>query len=319
METPALTEVKGKIAVIGGTGKLGRNVVLQLSSLGIPTKCLVRSLTNVKIEETSSRIEQNSSSTNVARHLSTLDGVELIQGDVTNRDNIVKLLQDCSACIAVYGSRRSSKISDILPFTNPEDVDSTHPKQVNYEGVRNIIYAMDKTPCCNRLVRITGKGESPFNKFSILINLFGSMAKAWNYEGEQLLRKSDIDYTIIRPGVMASDKSKVDKDNDILGLADNGEDLPVSSVSYEQIANLCIQCLRYPNTKKSTLTAMNVKKGERTYAPLLQKVRPDSRKFPDNLLQLHYKAVRLGGFVLFSFLSSILGGVFLILKSLFLK
>ena len=29
------------------------------------------------------------------------------------------------------------------------------------------------------------------------------MAKAWNYEGEQLLRAcKDIDYTIIRPGVM---------------------------------------------------------------------------------------------------------------------
>ena len=30
----------------------------------------------------------------------------------------------------------------------------------------------------------------------------GSMAKAWNYEGECVLRGSDIDYTIIRPGIM---------------------------------------------------------------------------------------------------------------------
>lgn len=44
-----------------------------------------------------------------------------------------------------------------------------------------------------------GKGEDPWSVFSILINGLGSMAKAWNYEGEQLLRScKDVDYTIVR-------------------------------------------------------------------------------------------------------------------------
>lgn len=43
---------------------------------------------------------------------------------------------------------------------------------------------MDKSPFCKHIVRITGKGESPFHKFFILFNLFRSMAKASNYEGE---------------------------------------------------------------------------------------------------------------------------------------
>eukprot|EP00962_Isochrysis_galbana_P049317 scaffold20827_cov129-Isochrysis_galbana.AAC.1 len=43
-----------------------------------------------------------------------------------------------------------------------------------------------------------GKGEDPWSVFSILINGLGSMAKAWNYEGEQLLRAcEDVDYTIV--------------------------------------------------------------------------------------------------------------------------
>jgi len=39
-------------------------------------------------------------------------------------------------------------------------------------------------------VRITGS-EKPWNIFSIIINGLGGMAKAWNYEGERLLRACD--------------------------------------------------------------------------------------------------------------------------------
>jgi hypothetical protein len=48
------------------------------------------------------------------------------------------------------------------------------------------------------LCLLAGKGEDPWSVFSILINGLGSMAKAWNYEGEQLLRAcKDVDYTIV--------------------------------------------------------------------------------------------------------------------------
>ena len=50
------------------------------------------------------------------------------------------------------------------------------------------------------LVRAQGKGETPWSAPSILINGLGSMAKAYNYEGENQLRasKQDVEYTIIR-------------------------------------------------------------------------------------------------------------------------
>ena len=56
-------------------------------------------------------------------------------------------------------------------------------KQVNYEGVLGLIEAC-RAKGCRRIVRITGKGEDPKGFFSVLLNLLGSMAKAWNYEGE---------------------------------------------------------------------------------------------------------------------------------------
>jgi len=314
-----------KVAVIGATGKLGRSLIQQLTSLGIPVKCLVR---NTKSDDTLvPSIDSSASSLQVARYLSTLPNVELIKGDVTNQDSVTQLLDGCSACIAVYGARRSTKLSDFLPWTNPEDNDISHSKQVNYQGVKNIITAAQKQQC-KRIIRITGKGEDPFSVFSILINLFGSMAKAWNYEGEQVLRScNDIDYTIIRPGVMKTNDSDTDKkadddtDTAVLALADNGGSLPVSAVSYDQIASLCIECLQYPNTKRCTLCAMNVNpgEGEMTYSPLLSQVKPDTKVFRTDLLKQHYLAVKLGAVFLLGLGSGFLSLITLLIKSFLFK
>ena len=52
------------------------------------------------------------------------------------------------------------------------------------QGVRYLLSAAAASKTCKRIVRVTGKGETPFSIFSVLINTLGSMAKAWNYEGE---------------------------------------------------------------------------------------------------------------------------------------
>jgi hypothetical protein len=115
--------------------------------------------------------------------------------------------------------------------------------------------------------------EDPYGIFSILINMLGTMAKAWNYEGEELLQQSGLNYTIVRPSIMGPKPCP----GKVKALKDNGQDLPMSRVSYNQIANLAVECLDYDNTAKSTLTAMNVEdgKGEETYAPLFKQVQPD--------------------------------------------
>ena len=183
----------------------------------------------------------------VAAWLATMPGVLPVKGDVTNRESVDELLRGCSACLALHGARRSRKLSDLWsdPTTDPK-----HSKNVNYEGIRNLIEAAQASETCRRLVRITGKGETPWSIFSILINGLGSMAKAWNYEGEQLLRAcKDIDYTIIRPGVMG----RVDDvPADSLALADNGGDLKVSSIAHGAIASLCVECLDHPNAARTT-------------------------------------------------------------------
>ena len=230
----------------------------------------------------------------------------MIEGDATDLNSCKKLVKGCDAILALHGPVRPNPLQSLfclLPESDPK-----HSKSVNYVAIQNLIDAAKGEEKCKRIVRITGKGEQPTQFFTVLINMLGNMAKAWNYEGEQLLRDSGVDYTIIRPGVMSA-KADTKSEDKVLALADNGGDLPVTPVSFSQIAGLCIDCLDYPNSSKSTLTAMNVDgKGESSYAPLLAKVKPDSRKFPKTLLAEHKKGARTGAAILAAVVSVFLTG-----------
>jgi putative NADH-flavin reductase len=281
------TTALSPIAVIGSTGRLGREAVQKLSERGIPCKMLVRKLPLIGTA-TPSSLTKESTKDEVINYLASLRGVSVVEGDVGNVDSLKKLLTDCTACLALFGATRRSKLSDM--WTNPADEDPTHAKQVNYKGVTNLLEAAKASKTCKRVVRITGKGETPSSFFSVLINMLGSMAKAWNYEGERLLRaEQDVDYTIIRPGIM----SEEGPEGKVLTLGDNGADLPVAKIAYADIATLSIECLDYPNAARSTLTAMTTTEGgEDSYAPLLATVQADRRVFPTDMLEQHHAAVK---------------------------
>lgn len=244
----------------------------------------------------------------------------MIRGDVTDAASVRNWLKGCTACLALHGARRTRKLSDLLPWADPTS-DPTHSKNVNYEGVRNILEAA-KACGTSRVVRITGKGEDPWSIFSILINSLGSLAKAWNYEGECLLRaETGVDYTIIRPGIMVAGMDVI-PEGSALGLADNGGSLKVSQVPHLAIADLAIECLDCPNAARTTLCAMAVpeEEGAATWGPLLAKVAPDSRQFAPTLLADHLFAVRVGGTALAALAaavaSAIVAGVLTALRAI---
>jgi hypothetical protein len=195
--------------------------------------------------------------------------------------------------------------------------------------MKNLIAVLLQENPSIRLVRITGKGEDPWSIFSILINAFGGIAKGWNYEGEQLLRKSSVDYTIIRPGVLKEQLD--DEGNDPppqLALLDNGRNLPVTAVSYAQIAQLIIQCMTLDNCKRATITAMNpvvvvpkhnLKKNDRALESsqdgiqTLEQIRPDTRAFPESLIREHKQAARVGGLTILGITAWLVGKLVTIL------
>ena len=218
-----------KVAVTGGTGRLGRLGVQKLVERGYSVRVLLRHELSPAVAASSANGAEPAA---VAAWLAGMPGVELVKGDITDRASLVELLEGCSACLALHGARRTRKLSDL--WRDPSN-EPTHSKQVNYQGVANLIDAA-RARGCKRIVRITGKGETPFSLPSILINGLGSMAKAWNYEGETLLRaaKEEVEYTIIRPGVMGQTDAVQPAS---LALADDGQDLKVSAIPITSIAD----------------------------------------------------------------------------------
>lgn len=330
-----------KVAVIGTTGKLGREAIRLLSERGIATKCLLRhklldpqkhlrqkqqqgSATTV-----SSFSHQNEEARRIATELEALPGVEMVLGDVTNATSLHELLRDTTVCLALYGAQAPKPFFKALfplsIFFHRENDNARHPKQVNYKGVENILRVMSSSSAtCKHLVRITGKGEQPWSIVSILINALSGNAKGWNYEAEQLIRTtaakkdSGVTYTIIRPGLMQTALKDRPPQNEepnskSLCIADNGRDLPVTAVTYCQIADLAIQVATNPlhlqHCPGATLTAMNYPLSpavSTTFNNTLGHVRPDTRHFPATLIRQHQLASRVGGLVILSLLTVLL-------------
>jgi hypothetical protein len=217
----------------------------------------------------------------------------------------------------LQGPAKPNPLLSLFPIFSDQNAPS-HPYMTNFIGVQNIIEAVKSSSNNNnnnnnnnvqRIVRLSGKGEQPFSPISILLNMLGYLAKGWNYEGEQYLRQSGIDYTIIRPGLLKH-PIEFKEPTKARALMDNGRNMKVSTVTFDQIAELCTQCIQYDNAKKSTLTVMNVEEnmGQETYdGLLLQQVQPDSREFEHSLIQQHRMGARLG----FTVLAVFLGGVYI--------
>jgi len=298
-----------KVAVTGTTGQLGRQAIQLLSSRGVETRCLLRHPIDSSVTPS---IEKDATSSQVASYLANLPGVSMVKGDATDADSCKELAEGVDAILALHGPVKPPPLQSLFRLL-PES-DPVHSRTVNYVAVQNLIDAANASKTCKRLVRVTGKGEQPTQIFTVLINMLGNMAKAWNYEGEQLLRNSGVDYTIVRPGVMGRDDIPSGK---VLALADNGGDLKVTAVTHSQIAGLCVDCLDYPNAAKATLTAMNVEPGmgEESYAPLLAKIASDTRAFPTTLLEEHKKGARNGAAILAAVMAVFASGAVAIVKS----
>jgi len=276
----------GKVAVIGTNGNLGRIVVNELCKKKISTKIL-----NIK-KKSSKLINFNNDYHNI----------KIINGDVNNFNSIVELLEGVDTCIAVHSSKRKTKLIDLFK-KNRNDL--VHSVNVNYIGIKNIINAAKITKT-KHIICVTENDEKPWSIPSIIINVIGSMCKGWNYVDECELRNSNISYTIIRTGQM---NYNIDYDMSLI-LEDNGKFLPVSKISYNNIAKLCVDCIMHPNVKNTTLVAMTTTPGygKSSWIPLLKKIDIDRKRYPNKLLTIlkHYIGVSILCGILISIISLII-------------
>ena len=160
-----------KLLILGGTGGTGQQLIKQALEQGYSLTVLVRNPKKVKIAH------QN---------------LSIIKGNVLDFEKVQEVVAGQDAILSVLGHKRFFIKTNILS-----------------EGTKNIIHAMEKHNV-NRFICVTSLGinDSRF-KLGLYYTLFVIPVITFFYfsdksKQEKLIRSSNLDWTIVRPGVQSA-------------------------------------------------------------------------------------------------------------------
>ncbi|KAJ9530899.1 hypothetical protein QJQ45_028804, partial [Haematococcus lacustris] len=228
-----------KVLVAGATGGVGRccaahlcqcrQVVEVLVQSGVPCRALVRDLDKAR------------SSLPMSSGL-----VELVRGDVFQFASLPGALGDAGCVVCATGA---SGLADPLgPFNvshwDPGAASWSFP-QVDYQGTANLVAAA-KQQGVKKFVLVTSIGAddliNPLNLF------YGVLF--WKKRGEEVLQRSSLDYTIIRPGGLKNQLRAGEVAGNVVARGPGFYGVPprgqAGSILRRQVAEVCVAALSEP-------------------------------------------------------------------------
>lgn len=221
----------GKILVAGATGRTGQIIIRKLVSNGIHPHALVRDIPTAEALFG--------------------EGVSLHIGDVRDFETLIQPLEGTDALISAIGT------------CTP--VGGNCPKRVDYEGVANLVKAAQMKGV-RRFILISSIAvthpEHPLNRFGKILD--------WKLKGEEALRHSGLEYTIIRPGGLTNNPAGCK------ALVFSQGDQITGTLSREDLADICLQALQQPKLTQVTFEAIQAEnKGQSNWAGLFASLIPD--------------------------------------------
>ena len=209
------------VLLTGGSGRTGRIIARRLASRGFRLRILTR---------------------NAERATAALDGAgvapaayEIVVGDVTSRDDLRRAL----APDAATGAR----VHHVVYAAGGENVDSA---LVNFQGVDNAARAARAAGLAGRFVLVSAAWTTrPYAIASVLFNtIIRNYPMAQHLKGEDALRRSGLDYAIVKAGAIADDAKGGAKavrigQGDTFGFYEGG----VPGVGPAALASVCVGAL----------------------------------------------------------------------------
>ena len=150
-----------KAFIPGATGQTGRQIVQELVRRDIPVKALVRNLEK-------------------AREILPPEA-ELVMGDILNPSSLYAAIGDSTIVLCATGAR--------------PNFDFTGPYKVDYLGTKNLV-DVAKQKDIKHFVLVSSLCVS---RFFHPLNLFW-LVLFWKKQAEEYMKKSGLNYTIVRPG-----------------------------------------------------------------------------------------------------------------------
>ena len=220
-ETPPKEETKKKsVCIVGGCGRIGSLLTAKFvrdSERYDKVRVLTRDARTERAEKMRKEYAAEAAASRGGERL-TIDECDVVNDTAEKVRESVKGYDEVIAC---FGAQRISKPFDWI--TNAENADETHPKSVNFLGVRKLAFAA-KESGCERFVRVTGMsvGYSAFDFIAVLLNNVLSMTIKFQLLGELAIRdacdandetKKRMSYTIVRPGNL-TDQEGIDANDE---------------------------------------------------------------------------------------------------------
>ena len=220
------TQMSVKVAVVGATGRTGSDVVALLVQRCIPVRALVRSKEKAdKLLPTSSPF------------------LELVQGELGNKLQLRELLIGCDTVIITSGALSIFGLS------------SNTPEKVDYEGVKNLVEAAPRETLKHIiLVSTVGTAQIHSRVISFALEYFGGQVMKWKAKGEELVRNSGFNYTIIRAAILRGSSLDPAATKLFEPMIVDQTDTIDGSTERRDLALLCVTAAQNPQSLPSKCT-----------------------------------------------------------------
>jgi len=205
------------VLVVGATGRTGQLIVSQLISQDYQVRIFVR---------------------NPVKANQLFNGtVEVVTGDVRDKDHVTKAINGIHKIISVIGTAGSND-----PGNRPEFVD--------YGGAKNLVSAA-ASENVEHFVMVSSRSAGQQKH---ILNERHHNVLMWKLKAENVLRDSKIPYTIIRPGGL---QDKQGGQHGILAFAPQQGDTKLKMIPREDVAATCVAALNSNKAIGKTLAIVS--------------------------------------------------------------
>ena len=236
-----MIEVNQRVLVIGATQGTGYLIVNLLLRDGYRVRALARNEAKAK-EKLSSP-------------------VEVVVGDITKLNTLPTAMKDVDHIMFTAGVTQRPASERLIIATE-------------YEGVKNTLAAAKDAGFNGRFLYMTSIGVTKFSLGAMLLNLVKGNTLKWRKLAEEEIQRSGFDYTIIRAGFLTNSPGgrraiEVSQREYPLGFK--------YRISRADVAEVFIQALRHPSTRRTTFEVVWAKGGQRQeWDVLFGRLTPDA-------------------------------------------
>jgi uncharacterized protein YbjT (DUF2867 family) len=203
------------ILIAGATGGVGRQLVGKLTAQNEEVRALVRDLPRAQTLFTAQ------------------DCLQLVEGNTNQTITLPNAFAGVRAVICTIGARAPAG--------------ENSPEKVDYEGVRNLVMAA-RNASVGRFILVSTLGvthpEHPLNNFGRVLD--------WKLKGENVLRTSGLNYTIVRPGGLTDDSGGI-----TALRVGQGDTLGGGRITRSDVAALCLAALEEITTYYTTFEVIS--------------------------------------------------------------